>query len=90
MTGKRGMKTGRIYSPTDYRDELEHMVCVGLTTREFIERSQPSLDWFRKRVLPICSLSKCTCGKYFSPMETGMLVECQRPRCPVALSDLHR
>jgi hypothetical protein len=86
VSGVKGMATGHKYDPADYRDELEHMVCLGLTTREFIERSQPSLKWFRQHVLPICTLSKCTCGKFFSPRDTGMLLECTYPRCPVALS----
>jgi hypothetical protein len=87
VSGVKGMKTGHRYSPDDYCDELEYMVCMGLSTKEFIARSRPSSTWFQRNVMPICTRSKChACHKYFNPSEVGMMIECTYPRCPVALS----
>jgi hypothetical protein len=86
VSGVKGKAGGYRYNAADYRDEMQELVCHGLSTREFIERSRPSLSWFRKHVLPISTLARChACGRYFNPSKVGMMVECQSPRCPVSL-----
>ena len=83
MAGVKGMKH---YDAFDYRDELQELVVAGMTTKEFIARSEPSGRWFRMRVKPICTLSLCHgCGRHFNPQVTGSLIECKKPRCPISL-----
>ena len=98
MTVSRGLRAKRTdagkpkYDPEDYRDELERMTCEGsISAQEFIERSQPSSQWFRKHVMPICVMARCwACGRYFNPSKVGMMKECIKPRCPVALEKNRR
>lgn len=86
VKAKRSDTGGRKYDPTDYRDELQALACEGMDTKTFIARSNPSRAWFRKNVMPICTQARChACGRYFNPSSIGMMEECTKPRCAVAL-----
>lgn len=77
---------GARYDALDYADELREMTCVGMPSKEFIERSNPGVSWFRRKVIPVATLAMChTCKKCFNPSKTGTILECQKPRCSVGL-----
>lgn len=83
MSGVKGM---RRYDPLDYKEELERLAKEGMTTKDFISRSNPSRRWFTARVQPITEVALCHgCGKYFNPQLVGSLQECERPRCSISL-----
>jgi hypothetical protein len=74
------------YDPEDYCEELQRLACEGMATKDFIARSNPGPKWFRKYVMPIATMARChACGRYFNPSKVGMLVECTKPRCAIAL-----
>lgn len=78
---------GSRYDAQDYAAELTDMARDGLATKDFIERSNPSLIWFRKHVRPIVKVALChSCRKYYNPSKTGSMTECKLPRCPDSAS----
>lgn len=75
-----GVPVVRKYSPYDAEDyvaEFSELTDLGLSCREIVERSVPSLSWFRENVFPVAPRALCiSCRGFFVPAAISRGTEC--------------
>ncbi len=67
----------QLYDPEDYTEEFGELTELGMSCREIVERSDPTLNWFRENVFPNVDRAICiTCKRYFCPASVPKGTEC--------------
>ena len=67
----------QLYDPEDYSEEFGELTDLGMSIREIVERSDPTLNWFRENVFPNVDKGICiTCKRYFRPDSVTKGTEC--------------
>jgi hypothetical protein len=66
-----------VYDAEDYLEEFSELTDLGMSCREIVARSAPSLTWFRQHIFPHAPRALCIiCHGYFTPAQITRGTEC--------------